>query len=213
MDEQRADRRVTTAVGTVEELHRHLADPPSLERLYGILRSYVRKADVVVPESVDDEAFELLQNVVVKAFEIADKYPGVGVRPWLLSIAKNLVKQKKESQARHQQRVIHLGDMHLQAHPTLTEEDFFDLFTAQIAEERAQIADLREDLKDALACLSVDDQTILNCYLHYGFDHNEIARILRIKPGAARTRYCRALGRLYNIWVRQDENRRGENNA
>jgi hypothetical protein len=47
MDEQRADRRVTTAADTVEELHRHLADPPSLERLYGILRSYVRKADVV----------------------------------------------------------------------------------------------------------------------------------------------------------------------
>ena len=76
-----------------------------------------------------------------------------------------------------------------------------------------EIADLREDLKDALACLSADDQTILNFYLHYGFDHNEIARILQIKPGAARTRYCRALGRLYNIWVSQDENRRGENDA
>src|SRR6266700_3960831 len=179
MDEQRADPRVMTAADTVEELHRHLADPPSLERLYGILRAYVRKADVVAPESVDDEAFELLQNVVVKAFEIADKYRGVGVRPWLLSIAKNLMKQKMESQARHQQRVILLG----------------------------------EDLKDALACLSADDQTILNFYIHYGFDHNEIARILQIKPGAARTRYCRALGRLYNIWVSQDENRRGENDA
>ena len=213
MDEQRADPRVMTAADTVEELHRHLADPPSLERLYGILRAYVRKADVVAPESVEDEAFELLQNVVVKAFEIAHKYSGVGIRPWLLSIAKNLMKQKKESQARHQQRVILLGNMHLQIHPTLSEEEFFDVFTAQIAEERAQIADLREDLKDALACLSADDQTILNFYIHYGFDHNEIARILQIKPGAARTRYCRALGRLYNIWVSQDENRRGENNA
>ena len=72
MDEQRADPRVTTAADTVEELHRHLADPSSLGHLYGILRAYVRKSDVVAPESVDDEAFELLQNVVVKAFEIAD---------------------------------------------------------------------------------------------------------------------------------------------
>jgi RNA polymerase sigma factor (sigma-70 family) len=184
-----------------------------LERLYGILRAYVRNANIVAPESVDDEAFELLQNVVVKAFEIADKYSGVGIRPWLLSIAQNLMKQKKESYTRHQQRIILLGDMHLQTHPTLSEEDFFDVFTAQIAEERAQVADLREDLKDALTCLTADDQTILNFYLHYGFDHNEIARILRIKPGAARSRYCRALGRLYDIWVNQDESSRGENNA
>ena len=90
MDEQRADPHVTTAADTVAELHRYLADPSSLGHLYGILRSYVRKADVMPPESVDDEAFELLQNVVVKALEIADKYSGVGVRPWLLSIAKNL---------------------------------------------------------------------------------------------------------------------------
>ncbi|HLG61971.1 MAG TPA: RNA polymerase sigma factor [Ktedonosporobacter sp.] len=213
MDEQRADPQVTTAADTVAELHRFLADSLSLQRLYGILRAYVRKAEIVALESVDDEAYELLQNVVVKAFEIADKYRGVGIRPWLLSIAKNLIKQKRESQARHQQRVILLGEMHLQTHPSISEEEFFDLFTAQIAEERAQIADLREDLKDALACLSVDDQTILNFYIHYGFDHNEIAHILQIKPGAARTRYFRALARLYNIWVSQDENRRGENNA
>ncbi len=135
MDDQRADPRVMTAADTVEELHRHLADPPSLERLYGILRAYVRNANIVAPENVDDEAFELLQNVVVKAFEIADKYSGVGIRPWLLSIAQNPMKQKKESYTRHQ-RIILLGDMHLQTHPTLSEEDFFDVFTAQIAEER-----------------------------------------------------------------------------
>jgi RNA polymerase sigma factor (sigma-70 family) len=213
MDEQRADPRVVAAADTVEELHRYLADPLSIEGLYGIMRGYVRNANIVAPESVDDEAFELLQNVVVKALEIAGKYRGVGIRPWLLSIAQNLMKQKKESLTRHQQRVVLLGDMRQQAQTTLSEEEFFDLFTAQIAEERAQIADLREDLKDALACLSADDQNILNFYLHHGYDHNEIAHILQIKPGAARTRYCRALGRLYNVWVSQDENRRGESHA
>lgn len=212
MDEQRADPHVMTAADTVEELQHYLADPPSLAGLHGILRGYVRKAGIVAPGSVDDEAFELLQNVVVKAFEIADKYRGVGVRPWLLRIAKNLIKQKKDSQIHHQQRVVLLADMQ-QTQPMLSEEEFFDIFTTRIAEERAQMADLREDLKDALACLSVDDQTILNFYIHYGFDHNEIARLLQIKPGAARTRYCRALGRLYNLWVSQGENRRGESNA
>lgn len=213
MDEERADPPVMTATNGIEELHRYLANPSSLNQLYGILRGYVKKASIVAPENVNDEAYELLQNVVVKAFEIAEKYSGVGVRPWLLRIAQNLVKQKKESQGRQQQRVILLGDLHMQTQPTLSEEEFFDVFTAQIVEERAQIAELREDLKDALVCLSTDDQTILNLYMHYGFNHNEIAHMLQIKPGAARTRYCRALGRLYAVWVSQDENRRGENNA
>jgi DNA-directed RNA polymerase specialized sigma24 family protein len=109
MDEQRADPRVVAAADTVEELHRYLAEPLAIEGLYGIMRRYVRHANIVASESVDDEAFELLQNVVVKALEIAGKYRGVGIRPWLLSIAQNLIKQKKESLTRHQQRIILLA--------------------------------------------------------------------------------------------------------
>ncbi len=173
MDEQRADPHVTTATNTIEELHRYLADQPSMEQLYRILCSYVSKFAMVPPQEVENEAYELLPN----------------------------------------QQVVLLGDIHMKTHPALSEEEFFDVFTAQLAEERAQIANLHEDLKDALACLSEEDQTILNFYIHYGFNHNEIARMLQIKPGAARTRCCRALDRLYKIWISQDENRRGENNA
>src|SRR5919109_2587016 len=105
MEEQRADPHVMTAASTIEELRRYLADQPFVDRLYGILRSYVSKAQIVAPASVNDETAELLQNVVQKALEIADRYQGVGIRPWLLSIAKNLIKQKRESQVRYQQRV------------------------------------------------------------------------------------------------------------
>src|SRR5258708_28933645 len=101
MDEQRADPHVTTATNTIEEIHRYLADQPSMEQLYRILCSYVSKFAMVPPQEVENEAYELLQNLVVKALELADRYHGVGVRPWLLRIAKNLILQKKESQARH----------------------------------------------------------------------------------------------------------------
>lgn len=212
MDEQRADSHVTTALDTIVELRRFLADQSSMDGLYGILYGYVKKANIVAPEKVQEEASELRQNVVLKALELADKYHGMGVRPWLLRIAKNLIMQKKSQIQRHQ-CVMPVSKARPQTDPTLSDEECFDLFTTRIAEERTQLADLREDLKEALACLSSEDQHILNCYLYHGFDHNEIARIQHIKPGAARTRYHRAVSRLRDAWTIRTENRRGESDA
>src|SRR6266581_1745049 len=99
MDEQQADPPIVTITDTIAELHRYLEDPLSREKLYGILRSYIRKARLVSPVEVDNEAYELLQNVVLRAMEIAHKYHGTGIASWLLSIAINLIRQKKKSQA------------------------------------------------------------------------------------------------------------------
>lgn len=213
MDEQRADTRVITAADTVEELSHYLADPSSLKFLSGVLRKYIIRANIVVPENVDEETSDLLQDMVRKAYEIADKYHGAGIQAWLLCIANNLVKQKRTNWRREQQRVVPRNEAHTQTRQTLSEEEFFDLFTLPIAEERERIESLREDLKGILACLSEDDQMLLNFYLHYGFNHNEIARKLQIKPEAARARYSRSLRKLYELWINQDENRRGESNA
>ncbi len=181
MDEQRADPQVTTAADTVAELRRYLADVRNIESLYGILHSYVRKAQIVspTPEGERDATYELLQSVVVKAFELAEKYHGPGLRAWLLSIAQNLIKQ----------------------------------FTSYAVNDPAQQVEIREQIKTSLACLSREDQTILNLNLHYGFNHNEIAHILRIQPVAARVRFYRALNRLRHVWKAQEESKRGDSDA
>jgi RNA polymerase sigma factor (sigma-70 family) len=213
MDEQQANTSVVTAADTIVELHRYLEDSHSRETLYGILRSYVRKAQLVSPAEVDDEAYELLQNVVLRAIEIADKYRGTGITSWLLRIAINLIRQKKKSQAVHQEKVVQLRDLHKHDYPMLSDEEFFELFTAQIAATNAREVQLRQDLKEAITSLSEDDQLILNYYNHYGYDHNEIARHLGIKPGAARTRYSRAVSQLRKSLMVNNENRRGESDA
>jgi len=196
MDEKQADISVVTAADTIVELRRYLEDSLSREKLYRILRWYIRKAQFVSPAEVDDEAYELLQNVVLRAMEIAHKYHGTGITSWLLSIANNLIRQKKKSQAIHQEKVVQLRDLHSHSYPMLSDEEFFELFTAQIAAVNVQEVQLRQDLKEAITSLSEDDQLILNYYVHYGYDHNEIARLLGIKPGAARTRYSRAVSHL-----------------
>src|ERR1700730_15065416 len=206
MDAQQADTSVVTAADAIVELHHYLEDSLSREKLYNILRSYVRKAQLVPLGEIDDEAYELQQNVVVRAIEIADKCRGTGIAPWLLSIATNLIRQKKKSQAIRREKVVQLGDLHRQNYPMLSDEEFFELFTAEIAAMNAQETHLRQDLKEAITSLSEDDQLLLNYYIHYGYDHNEIARLLGIKPGAARTRYSRAVVQLRMNLMAYNEN-------
>jgi RNA polymerase sigma factor (sigma-70 family) len=213
MDEQRVDTFVATAASTIVELHRYLEDQHSREKLYNILRSYVKKAQLVPPTEVDDETHELLHNVVVRAMEIADKYHGTGITSWLLSIAINLNRQKRKSEANHREKVVPLRDLHRQEYSMLSEEEFFELFTTQIAAMNTQEAQLRQDLKEAIASLSEENQHILNYYIQYGYDHNEIARLLGIKPGAARTRYSRAVSQLRKSLMACNENGEGERDA
>ena len=213
MDEQQADASVVTAAHTIVELHRYLENQFLREKLYGVLRSYVRRAQLVPPTEVDDEAYELLHNVVVRAMEIADKYHGTGITSWLLSIAINLIKQKKKSLAIRQEKVVPLADLHRQNYPMLSDEEFFELFTAEIAATNAQETQLRQDLKEAIASLSEDDQYILNYYIHYGYNHNQIAHLLSIKPGTARTRYSRAVSQLRKSLMAYNENKGGERDA
>src|SRR2546427_351221 len=51
------------------------------------------------------------------------------------------MKQKMDRQARHQQRIILLGYIPLQTHPTMSEEASFDVFTAKIAEQQQAMYD------------------------------------------------------------------------
>jgi RNA polymerase sigma factor (sigma-70 family) len=215
MDEQRADPQVTTAADTVAELRRYLADVRNIESLYGILHSYVRKAQIVspTPEGERDATYELLQSVVVKAFELAEKYHGPGLRAWLLSIAQILIKQKRATLARHHQREMLMSEFQEHTQTSLSEEECFELFTAYAVNDPAQQVEIREQIKTSLACLSREDQTILNLNLHYGFNHNEIAHILRIQPVAARVRFYRALNRLRHAWKAQEESKRGDSDA
>jgi RNA polymerase sigma factor (sigma-70 family) len=213
MDEQQADTSVVTDSGTILELHRYLEDALSREKLYGILRSYVKQSHLAPLTEVDDEASELLQNVVVRAIEIADKYHGTGITSRLLSIAIKLIQQKKKSQAIRQKKVVQLGDLHKQQYPLLSEEEFFELFTAEITAINMQETHLLQELKESIMSLSEDNQLLLNYYVHYGYDHNEIARLLGIKPGAARTRYSRAVSQLRTILMARNENKGGEYDA
>lgn len=207
MDEQRA-----AGTDIRREVSRYLTDPPSLNRLCRTLRLYVINANFVTPAEIDDEASELLQNLIEKALGIADKYHGGGIRPWLLSIAQQLLKQRKVSRARRRKHELSLSEIYRQAHTNLSEEEYFDKCMESFSEHEVQRNALRMELKEALLHLSIDDQRIIYYYFEYGLNHNEIAQKLNITPGTARVRCYRILHRLRH-WIVLYEQRGGDHSA
>ncbi|HEY7415919.1 MAG TPA: sigma-70 family RNA polymerase sigma factor [Ktedonobacteraceae bacterium] len=207
---------MTISTDTAAELRHYLANDHNIECLYGILRSYIRKSGLVSPDdedAVNDTTYELLQNLVLKAFELVEKYHGSGLRAWLLSIAQNLLKQRRAEWARHHQRETSLSELSEHPRSTSNESEFFDLFTQPALHDPAHSVEIREQLRGALACLSQEDQQIITLNLHYGFHHTEIARLLGITSVAARVRFSRALDRLRNAWNAQEDHKRGESDV
>lgn len=216
MNDPRTDPPMTISTDTVAELRHYLANADNIKCLYGILRSYVRKSGLVPSndeDTVNNATYELLQNLVLKAFELVEKYHGSGLRAWLLSIAQNLLKQKRSEQARYYQRETSLSELSEHTHSTSNEGEFFDLFTQCALNDPAHSVEVREQLRTALVGLSQEDQQIITLNLHYGFRHDEIARLLGITSVAARVRFSRALDRLRNAWNAQEDHKRGESNV
>jgi RNA polymerase sigma factor (sigma-70 family) len=211
MDKPRPDSRVATASLTAISLHHYFADEQNTQRLYGILHSYVLKAGIVQPtdEAERDATYELLQDVVLKALELANRADRTNVQPWLLNIASNLLKQKKEQMIRRNQHESAASDLYGSSHLP-SEEDFFEQFTAYICSDPGLDIEEKEQLSAALSSLSVDEQRILNLHIHDGFNHNEIAQQLGIKPIAARVRFSRALDRLREAWAILEDGKRGD---
>jgi RNA polymerase sigma factor (sigma-70 family) len=212
MDEQPLVQNVAITSAVTLELHRYLADEQNVVCLYGILRSYIKRARIgpANDEAERDATYELLQDLVIKAHDLAEKYHGVGLQAWLLCIARNLIMQKREKLAT---RNKHEFSTHMKPDTSLLEEveEVFDYLI--MPGNLEQNVSMRVQFDAAFACLSPDDQTILNLSKYYGYNHKEVARILKITEVAARVRTMRALNRFRDAWNAQEGGKRGESDA
>jgi RNA polymerase sigma factor (sigma-70 family) len=60
-----------------------------------------------------------------------------------------------------------------------------------------------EEIKKAVPLVPEEHRIILSLFLFEGYDHEEIAQILKISNNASRTRYSRAKGKLLKILADQ----------
>jgi RNA polymerase sigma-70 factor (ECF subfamily) len=122
-----------------------------------------------------DAAEDAVQEAAIKAWRHADKAerPGRSSRPWFLAIVAN---QCRDMRRAPWQRVIRMGQLPERAAP-----DRID----RIADEM--------DVRRALGRLSADQRAILLLRYRLDMPVAEIAQVMSLRPGTAKSRLHRAL--------------------
>lgn len=142
-----------------------------------------RLAYLILGDAADAE--DAAQETFIRAYRALDRFDDTRpLRPWLLSIAANLARNRRRSLGRYWgalQRAVRANPEPFHPPP-----------------ERTEAADARR-LREAVARLRPDGQDIV--YLRYflGLSEAETATVLRIPAGTAKSRLSRALAQLRRI--------------
>ncbi|MEO0571856.1 MAG: RNA polymerase sigma factor [Bacteroidota bacterium] len=131
----------------------------------------------------EDDAEDVLQESFIKAFQRIHQFKGeVTFGAWLKRIVVNgcidFLKSKKQRMVELDESYMHIAD----------EEDW----------KVEDTIDLKE-VKNAIEQLPDNYKYVVQLYLIEGYDHNEIAGILKISETASRTRLLRGKGKLKEL--------------
>ncbi|MBI1279114.1 MAG: sigma-70 family RNA polymerase sigma factor [Anaerolineaceae bacterium] len=175
--------------------------------LLGTLRFYLYRAGLQGRDlPLDAAAQDLLNEVVEEALQHENRFRTAGQpKAWLLGIAANLVKRRQQDMLRRERREPLIRDLHPEVEAQMSDDELFDWF-ANVAATTTDAFDHREDVELLLTALSADDEHVLRLAIMNGLDGVSLAKALKITPGAARVRLHRALGRLREVYTRQQEN-------
>jgi RNA polymerase sigma-70 factor (ECF subfamily) len=134
------------------------------------------------------EAEDAMQDSFLKVFSNIDKYDSeTPFDAWILRIAINTAID------RLRKKKIEFIDYNEAVLPNqIDDSDSED-------EEKELVMEKVEQIKAAIEQLPSAARLIVNLYLIEGYDHEEIAEILKIQPGNARVQYMRAKQKLIKI--------------
>lgn len=177
-------------------LFQFLEDEKEASALLGILRSYVRNADLATGDAVEVVAYEVLSDVMVEALPRLDRFdPTRSPRAWLLGFAANIIKRRKANVA-HPKREVSIREVGDQADREVSDDDIFDRLAA--IEETDLSADIAssEAAASLLMLVAEQDRHILRLAVVHGLDGAALGQVLGVRPATARVRLHRALERL-----------------
>jgi RNA polymerase sigma factor (sigma-70 family) len=159
-----------------------------------------------------------MQELVVEALRAEENFDGTrSPRPWLLGIAVNLIKRRRQKLFRQRQRETLATDLaapgkisgKIPSEPAseITEEQLFDRLAGQIRSgpEQEVLAEIGVD--ELLSPLAPAERRIIELSVLHDLNGAEIARELGITPGNVRVRCHRVLAKLRTLWLAQETGR------
>ncbi|MEI7499991.1 MAG: sigma-70 family RNA polymerase sigma factor [Bacteroidota bacterium] len=130
------------------------------------------------------EAEDIMQESFLEAFNRIDSYSGEGsFGSWL----KRIVINRSLDYLRKVKEIVSLDEVDCDI-PEVLEEQREEEIQLQVAEVRKAIFKLPEEYR-----------IVLSLFLLEGYDHEEIAQILKISNQLSRTRYSRARQKLLGL--------------
>lgn len=166
---------------------------PDAAAFAGLYEAHVDRiyAHVRARLSDHDQAEDITAQTFLRAWQSIDRYRPLPGRPflaWLFTIANNLV---IDHYRRYRRELVGVT-----VEPR--DDDRND------PEHQALVADLREEIRRAIARLKPEHQLVLTLRLIDGLDYQQISEITGRTPGALRVIVCRALGALRERLHRRD---------
>lgn len=175
-------------------------------QLQGIIRAYVLRGGVAYGDAVAAVVHDVFQDAVLEALAHADRLdPSTQPRAWFLSIAINVIKRKKVTQAKRYQREVLVSDLFTDSETT-QESDIFEQIAHIVTPGPEQEVEAREQEQELLALVSSSDARVLRLAVVNGVSTELLARELGVRPVAARVRLHRALQRLRIAWQEREKN-------
>lgn len=186
------------------------------ESFMGILRAYVSKANLV--SSGDDElqnaTLEVLNEVYIEAIKAATNYdPTRSLKAWLLGIAQNVVKRKREEFIRRHRHEIRMSELENERKKHAPDEDPLEQIAALLKTKtevrpESQVEDM-EQVEYLLSLVSESYRKVLQLTYLEDKDGEALAESLGCSYDAALVRLHRARKRLRVALEKQ----RGESNG
>jgi RNA polymerase sigma-70 factor (ECF subfamily) len=158
---------------------------PDAEAFAGLYEAHVDRIYAHIRARLGDPnvAEDLTAQTFLRAWQSIDRYRPIPGRPflaWLFTIANNLV---IDHYRRHRRELVGV---------TVEPRDG----GSNDPEHLALVADLRDEIRLAIARLKPDHQLVVALRLIDGLDYQQISEITGRSPGALRVILCRALSTM-----------------
>ena len=193
MDSTNQPEPVPSSAKTAETILRTYLNEQS-EELLRVIRTYVFKCGAAGDERVNDVASEILNEVTLRVLTEPTRFdPARPPRSWLLRIALNVVRQRREA--------LHKGKtepLSAQFDPE-RDDSIIDTFDRLAYRASHAVGDASARLDDLLDGATAEERELLQYIDLYGWHYSDLALQMGMTEAAVRKRHQRAIQRLHQL--------------